>query len=176
MLGSEWISATVPLIVEIAPDECRYWLDDDGMLRLAMRRYDRSILGRMFDFEFNGSFVLGDPPAGEARNYQIDERTFRSKTKDGYALTLLLSRTGIIGVWDYGTGELHGRFRFYARQHQYAILTGWGGERHVLVVGEFAARRNRTRGEAILQRTEEGDLKRGPERPEPVPINGPPRR
>jgi len=175
MLGSEWISATAPLIVEVAPDECYYWLGNDGKLRLAMRRHHRSLLGRMFDYEFNGSFILEDPPAGAARNYQLDERTFRSRTKDGYANTRLLSRTGIIGVWDYGRGDLHGRFRFYARRHNYAILNGWGGERHVLVVGEFSAKCDRARGEAILQRSEEGDLKRPPPSPKPVPINGPPR-
>ncbi len=175
MLGSDRISDTEPLIVEVTPDECFYWLDDDGRLCLAMRRHDRSWRGRVHDYDFAASFVLDEPPADTGRNYPVKNRTFRSKTKSGYIHTRMFSRTGVVGVWNYGSDTLDGRFRFFARQQSYSVFVGWGGERYVLVVGEFSAKQDRTRGEAILQRTEVDELKREAPPPKPIPINGPPR-
>ena len=176
MLGSERISSTETLTVDVEPDECYFWINDENQVCVAMHRHDRSWRGSVHDYDFAGSFVLDEPPAGEGRNYPVGERTFRSKTKNGYIHTRMLSRTGVVGIWNYENDSLDGRFRFFARQQSYSAFVGWGGERHVLVVGEFSATRNRDKGEAILQKTEVDDLKRGAPRPKPRPINGPPRK
>ncbi len=176
MLGSERISATEILTVDITPSDCFFWINDENQVCLAMARHDRSLRGSVHDYDFAASFVLEEPPAGEGRHYQIRGRTFRSKTKSGYIHTRMLSRTGVVGIWNYQDDTLDGRFRFFARQQSYSAFLGWGGERHVLIVGAFSAKRDRSKGEAILQRTEVDDLKREAPRPKPRPINGPPRK
>jgi len=175
-LGSEHISPTEPLTVDVTPSECFFWINDENQVCLAMHRHDHSLRGSVYDYDFAASFVLDEPPAGEGRNYAVGARTFRSKTKNGYVHTRMFSRTGVVGVWDYEEQSLNGRFRFFVRQQSYSAFLGWGGERYVLVVGEFSAKRNRKKGEAILQRSEIDELKRGTPRPKPLPINGPPRK
>ena len=161
-MGIRKISTTGALIQETAPDECYYWVNEDEELCVAMRKAKWSPLGRRFHSEFIASFVLEGLPARTARNYRVGRRTFRGRLEAGYTHTRSASLAGIATVWDYGKSRLRGRFRFSAKHQSYSVLTGWGSNKGLLVVGEFTAVRDRRAGEKILARTEERGLQRGP--------------
>lgn len=175
-LADRRISTTEPLIERITPRECYFWENDKGELCVAMRSSSGSILGRRFKKEAIASFLLEGPPAGAARNYTVTRRTARILRHAGMSHTRCASLGGIIAVWDYGGNTLRGRLRFSAKRQDYSVLVGWSGNTKVLFVGEFTAVRNRTAGEKILTRTEEGGMKRSPPRPQPIPVQGPPRK
>ncbi len=174
-VGPKAINTTGALIVEVAPDECYYWLNDDGELCLAMRSTKRSILGRRFEREFLLSLVLDAPPAGSARHYRVFRRTLRGRHRAGSSHTRCASLSGMAVVWDYGNGRLHGRLRVTAKQQSYMVLTGWGRDRRVLLVGEFAAVNDRAAGETIFAWTEEEGMSRRPRRGVPFRVQTPAR-
>ncbi|MCH7808794.1 MAG: hypothetical protein IIB60_06165 [Planctomycetes bacterium] len=166
-LGTKGISAQSPLILEINPNECYYWLDDDGNLCVAMRSHKPSVLGTRFEQEFQLSLVLEAPPAGAARNYRVTRRTLRFRRDAGYTHTRGASLVGIVGVWDFGPDKLSGRFRITALRQSYWVPTGWRTNARVLLLGDFTAFRDPVKGQAILDRTEEGNIAR------PTPRNKP---
>lgn len=163
-IGSKKISTTGPLIVRIDPDECYWWLDDAGRLCVAMRESKGLPFSKVLRREFFLSLVLGDPPAGAARNYRVDRRTLRFRRDAGYGHTRAASLGGIAAVWEYGHKTLKGRFRINALRQSYLVLTGWRTDARILVLGEFTAVRNREKGEGILARTEEDEMAREWER------------
>lgn len=174
------ISATKPLLLEIQPTECYYWVTDKSQICIAMRQYKRSLLGKWGKKEFILSIVLEGVPAGAARNYRADRRTMRAHRHQGLSHSRIASLAGIVGVWDFDQRKLRGRFRFSTKQQTYSVLTGWGSNRGVLVIGDFTAIPNRKAGEALLARTEEHGMLRGPKRGSKQPrarqIHGTPRK
>ena len=163
-MGIRKISTTGALIQKTAPDECYYWVNEAGELCVAMRKAKWSPLGKRFRSEFIASFVFEGLPARTARDYRMTQRTFRARLEAGYTHTRSASLAGIAAVWDYGQRRLRGRFRFSAKHQSYSVLTGWGANKGLLVVGEFTAVPNRRAGEKILARTEKRGLERGPPR------------
>lgn len=149
------IPTTEPLIVNVSPQQCYYWLSDDGNIRVAMRHYRGSVLGKRFATEMVMSLVLGPPPANVSRDYRVDRTTVRSRIDGGFRHLRAGSLLGIVGVWDYGKPRLRGRFRLTVKQQSYMVLSGWAGDRRVIYIGEFTAVRNREVGEQILALSEE---------------------
>ncbi len=159
-LGARRIGTTEPLVQRIRPQECYYWLNERNELCLALHERNRSLLNRLLDRETWVSFVLGEPPAGSAREYAVSGPTFRARHDSGLTHLRSVSLTGIVAVWDYGKARLRCRFRLTSRQQSYSVLTGWTGDARVLYTGELTAVHNPTAGQTILGQTEEGGLQR----------------
>ncbi len=178
--GTAKISITKPLLLEIHPTECYFWVTDENQLCIAMRQNKHSLLGKWGRREFILSMVLEGVPAGAGRNYRAGRRTMRAHRFKGLSHSRIASLAGIVGVWDYDQRKLRGRFRFSAKQQTYSILTGWGSNRGLLVIGDFTAIPNRKAGEALLARTEQHGMERGKERgrvqPRARQIHGPRRK
>ena len=174
--GTARISMTKPLLVEIHPAECYYWVTDENQLCIAMRQIKHSLLGARGRKEFILSMVLEGVPASVGRNYRANRRTMRAHRHKGLSHSRIASFAGIVGVWDFDQRKIRGRFRFSTKQQTYSFLTGWGADRGVLVIGEFSAIPNRKAGEALLTRTEERGMARGPVKPRARQIQGPPRK
>ena len=175
-LNQKKISMTAPLIVRIDPDQCYYWVNDNGHLCIAMRNYRWSLLGSKFAKESVLSFVVEEPPAGSTRNFRVTRRTVRHRFDAGLTHLRSASLGGIVAVWDYGQRVLRGRFRLTVRQQSYSALAGWGSNRTVLLVGEFSAVHNPKAGRRILDRTERDGMERQVASQAPVRVIGPPRR
>lgn len=173
-MGPKPIKTTGPLVIEVAPDECYYWVNDDRDLCVAMRAHRESLFGERVSSEFVLSLVLDGVPAGSGRYYRLGRRAVRAKRSAGYTHTRSASLSGIAVVWDYGRRNLRGRFRLTAKQQSYSVLTGWRGNRRVLFIGEFAAVANQATGEWILARTEENGMARPPSRQKLTPVQRPP--
>lgn len=174
--GTARISMTKPLLVEIHPTECYYWVTDENQLCIAMRQIKHSLFGERGRQEFILSMVLEGVPAGVGRNYRANRRTMRAHRHQGLSHSRIASFAGIVGVWDFDQRKLRGRFRFSAKQQTYSVLTGWRSDRGVLLIGDFTAIPNRKAGEALLARTEERGMERGLVQPRARRIQGTPRK
>jgi hypothetical protein len=161
-LGTKKIKATGPLVARIEPDECYWWVDDDGQLCIAMRDSGWSLSGKPHKRIELLSLVLPGTPAGTGRDYHVNRRALRARRDAGYTHTRTASLRGIVGVWDYGRGRLKGRFRITALRQSYWVVMGWRADARVLILGEFEAIHDPTRGGAILARTEEDGMARRP--------------
>ena len=175
-LGAKKISMTRPLVVRVSPDECYFWVNDKHELCIGMRASTASLLSRHFEREFVLSLLLDGLPAGSARTYHLGRQAMRAKLRAGFSHTRAASLAGLAVVWNYGKGNLKGRFRLTAKQQSYSVLRGWHGDRMVLFVGEFTAVADQAAGEEIRIRTEENGMARGPIRPKPVQVQGIPLR
>jgi len=169
------LSTTAPLVQTISPDACYYWINEKGKLCIAMSEVRPSLLGRHFGERFYLSLVLQEAPAGTARDYALNRRSLRARYSKGYTHRRAASLGGIAAIWDYGRKRLMGRFRVAGNQQSYSVLTGWKGDRRVLLVGEFAAVENREAGLKILAKTEREAMRRSRPDPVPQPVTGPPR-
>ncbi len=178
--GSAKISMTKPLLLEIHPTECYFWVTEENQICIAMRQNKQSLLGKWGRREFILSMVLEGVPASVGRNYKANRRTMRAHRHKGLTHSRIASLAGIVGAWDFDQRKLRGRFRFSTKQQTFSVLTGWGSDRGVLVIGEFTAIPNRKAGEALLARTEHHGMERGPQRGSDQPrarqIHGPRRK
>ena len=159
-LDAKKIAVTGPLVPHITPDECYYWLNDDGKLCVALRQKHQSFFSPIFSQDISLSLVLGEPPAGDTRAYPATRETLRMRTTSGVTQLRSGSLAGGSVVWDYGKRQLRGRFRITVKQQTYTVLTDWTGQSRVLLIGEFTATENRERGAEILRRSEEDGLER----------------
>jgi len=159
-LGGKQISASAPLLQQVHPNECYYWIDGRGRLCISMRWQERSLFGKLFEKEFSLSIVVESPPAQESRDYRIDLRTVRLRSREGLSNARAGSLAGSLAIFEFEQGRLRGAFRFTGRRQTYSVLTGWAGDMNVLYLGEFRAVLDPRRGEAILRETEEGALTR----------------
>lgn len=160
-LNFQRISPTGPLIYEFAPKECYYWVSDAKELCIAMTVEKKFLRPGVNQEEFHLSLVLEGLPAGDARTYPFNTRTVRARNRQGLSNTRFASIDGVAAVWDFGEDELHGRFEFRGLQQSYMVLMGWAYTKQVLCFGEFSARLNREKGEAILMKTEKDAMRRG---------------
>jgi hypothetical protein len=158
-----------PLIGSVPIHEAYYWLGEDGSLHIALRHYSRSLLNEVFDAEWLMSIVLDGLPAGSQKLYRIRAREIRMARSHRGDHRRGQSVTGIVVVEAPRGGVLKGRFHAWVRQQQFRVLTGWAPEIHrapmQVMVGEFEAVQNATRGQEILSETESEGL----ERPPPTP-------
>jgi len=163
-LTSKKIGPSTPVLLELATEECYYWIGADGGLRVAMKDVSGLWGGRYLKRNFHLSLVLEAPPAGKARMYQARRNTARLRARLGpFTHVRSASLRGIVAVSRKREhGAIEGRFRLFTRQQSYHFLKGWSGDQNVLLTGSFHAVENRAKGEAILQYTEEGTLARRP--------------
>lgn len=154
-LDTKRIGQAGELVARVRADECYFWTDEKQQLCLAMRAFEGSILGGRFEKELLASMVLEGLPAGSTRDYRMDQRTFRSKSRAGCVHLRSASLAGVIRVWDYGKERIRGRFRVVTKQQSWSVLTGWTGDARVMVVGEFSAVGDRHAGERIAEQAEE---------------------
>lgn len=168
------ISVQGPLVARYDVPNCYYWINHRQELCLGFSDENQAAEGTAGRRSFDLSLVLGPMPAGRARNYAVDRRTMRAIVHEGAEHRRYGSLFGIVGVWfDEGQEVVHGRFRVWAKQQDYKVWRGWGGDLRVLLVGEFEARPDTGRGERSLQRTEVGGLKRPPAQARPIRVYGP---
>ncbi len=169
-LSTRKIGTTGSLVRTVTPDECYFWVNQKQELRIAMRGTRLSLLGSRFKREYVLSLILEGLPAGSTRNYRMNLRTLRARHRRGYGHVRSASVTGIAAIWDYGRRRLHGRFRVVAKEQSYSVLSGWGSNRRVLILGEFTAVENQRAAEAILAQTEKDGMQRRAARPRPKPV------
>lgn len=171
--GPKPIRPTAPLIVEVFPNECYFWVNDQQKLTIAMRAHTGSLWGKRFEREFVLSILLDKPPDGPSRYYHVGRHTLRARNRAGYAHWRVASLGGAVVVWDYGKRNLRGRFRIQAKQQSYLVLTGWDNNQHVLLLGEFTAIPGPQAGQRILAQTEGEGMTRSPPSTKPIRIQGP---
>ncbi len=159
-LGTQRINTSGPLIPEFKPDECYYWIDDDGRLCVAIRSVKTSFVDPRLSQGFVLSFVFDGTPAGSARDFRMNRRTARCRSHAAIFQTRSASLGGIATVWGYGKKVLHGRFRFPAKIQVHHLLAGWRDDGTVVYTGEFSAVCDRKRGQAILAESEGTGMER----------------
>ena len=169
------ISETRRLIERHEPRHGRVWVNQENELCLVFTdnaSANPDSLAESFDL----SLVLADPPAGTTRHYPVDRRTMRALIHKPDARLRYGSYEGVVRVWfdEHDERILHGRFRILANEQDYAFWRGWTGNRKALFIGEFDAGRDQELGPQLLQRTEVGQMKRGPAVGKPIPVTGPP--
>lgn len=174
-LGAKTISAVLPLIDEHELSKGYYWVDEQGLLCVALSSgplsSDTGAGGRRKSLQL--SLELPGVPAGEARDYAVTRRTLRAISHGHGLHERFASVSGVVSVWRGDGGKLHGRFRINGKKQIFLVWVGWGWDSEVLLLGEFTARPDQTAGEAILRASEGGGLKREPYRPGPRIIEGP---
>ncbi|MCH7702370.1 MAG: hypothetical protein IID37_11855 [Planctomycetes bacterium] len=173
-LGAKTISAVLPLIDEHELSKGYHWVDEQGLLCVALSAgplsSDTGSGGLRESLQL--SLELPGVPAGQARDYAVTRRTLRAITHGQGSHERFASLFGVVSVWR-DDGILHGRFRIHAKKQLFNVLLGWGWDSEVLLLGEFTAQPGQTAGEAILRASEGGGLEREPYRPGPHIIEGP---
>ena len=168
----EKINPRRPLVSRFDLPAAYFWTNERHELCIALSR-GRASGRRTFDL----SLVLDGAPAGYGRKYRVDRRTLRAVVRRNGPPRRYASYHGIASVWleEDDRNVLSGRFKIWANEQEYRLwMDSWTGNHEVLWLGEFRAIRDRAKGEAILQRTEVEELKRGPPLGRPRPVTGPP--
>lgn len=154
------IRSSEKLIETIVPEDCYFWIGDQGECCIAMTMKHDSWRGEMYRHEFELSLVLEGTPAGSTRMYPMSRRSIRGTHRKGAMLLRFASTGGVAAVWNFKERTLSGRFRCIGLQQSFFVLTGWSTSRPIFCEGEFTAVYDREKGEAIRDRTEEGSMKR----------------
>lgn len=170
------ISTARDLVAVHRPTQACFWVDAHGDLCLAMASHPALDPDTRPAQSFDLSIVLEGQPAGLARNYLADRRTMRAIIQRRIGRYRYGSLEGIVAVWfeEDNPDLLFGRFRILTNEQDHTWWRGWAGNRRVLFVGEFQAVRDTINGQALLNRTETGALKRPPPIGKPIPVTGPP--
>lgn len=160
-LGGKSFDSATPLIQKITAHKCFYWVDAESeRVHLSIRAHRPSLFGPQFSREFAISLVLDGLPAGATRQYRADRISLRAKYDAGLTHQRFASLTGVALIWDYGRARLKGRFRITAKRQSYLVLTGWGGDTGVLLLGDFTAAPGRRPSERIFAATESDGMNR----------------
>jgi hypothetical protein len=171
-IGPKGLDSTSPMTVHLRPRECYYWIDAaNHRICIAMRMRHRSLLGPRFHRDLTLSLILEGLPAGATLQYRADRNTLRAKLDAGYAHQRFATQFGQVLLWDYGESTLRGRFRFFTKRQSYLVLTGWGSDATVLVLGEFSAVRAPELVQKVLAATESDGMERTSLPRHPPPAN-----
>lgn len=145
-------------IVTTPVSEAYYWLEPDGKLNIALRHHAASLLGRVFESDWQMSMVLDGLPAGAEKLYTLNPRSVRVKHSQGPAHQRFASFAGVAVAGAPKNGVMEGRFHITVRGQQFGVFSGWSPPLPrgplIVMVGTFTAVENATRGHAILERTE----------------------
>jgi hypothetical protein len=139
--------------------ECCWWLDENGELNVAMNcKIRHLLLGKYGRADFDMSFVLGPPPAGSGRNYQLHQYETRTRFVSALASQRWLSQNGIAGVTVRDDGTLKGSFRVWMIPQTELQMMSFLPDRQgpMLCFGTFQAVKDEVRGKAIRSRSESG--------------------
>lgn len=145
--------------------ECYWWIDEAGELNIALRCRQQSVLlGKYGRVDLDMSWVLGDPPAGSGRNYNIRGRETRTRFLSALHDLRLTSYRGIVAVTAREDGTLKGSFRIWmsprAGVQFFSFLPQRPGP--LLCSGSFHAVRDEKRGTAIRTYCESNGWARPP--------------
>ena len=163
-LNQTRISKTDPLVLELRPAECYYWIEDER-ITIALTDENISLTGEYGKKSLVGSIVLEGLPADQARDYRLNRNSIRLRYRHGARHVRFASLSGISALWLEDGGRIKGRLRALAKQQQFHAMLGWSGNRQVLIVGEFVAVRDRERTAELLRRSEEDGLERTAQAP-----------
>ena len=151
-------SPTERPIVTTQVSEAYYWLDSSGKLNLALRHHAPSLLGKVFESDWQMSMILDGLPAGAERLYTLDTRSVRIRYNQGPAHQRFASFAGVAVAGAPKNGAMNGRFHVTVRGQQFGVISGWSPPLQrgplIVMVGTFTAVENATRGRAILENTE----------------------
>ncbi len=174
-LGAKTLSPVLPLIEEHDLSKGYYWVDEQGLLCVALSSGPLSsdTGGGELRASLQLSLELPGVPAGQARDYAVTRRTLRALRHDHGMHERFASVFGIVSVWRGDGGVLHGRFRINAKKQLFNVFVGWGWDSEALLLGEFTTRPGQSAGELILRASEGGGLEREPYQPKPRIIEGP---
>ena len=178
-LNFKRIEAKGDLVESVSATDCFWWCDGKR-LYVALHEDGSPLATALTRERFDMSFVLDGMPAERSRDYRLDQHSLRAVHGVGANHSRYASLRGVVGVWLEPGQILRGRFRLLGKKQIFHILTGWSDVGQVVVTGEFRCRRDQTRGEPVLARTEEGGMERRAVRtrpddgPRPVEVHGPP--
>ena len=152
------IDPPATIIWRMDAQQCYWWIDQAGELNVAMTcTRNNPLLGRFGRFDYDVSFVLGDPPAGSGRNYPVQQRETRSIFVSALQKQRLVSSAGIVGVILRDDGTLRGSFRAWMTPvadptMSFSFLPQQTGP--LLCFGTFQAVKDEIRGKKIRERCE----------------------
>lgn len=143
---------------EFSADECYWWTDDSGDLRIALHARQRNLLlGKLGVVDIDVSFCLGKPPAGLGRDYPLHQHEPRVMIRSVMQTQRFASVSGIASILVKPQDQLHGSFRILlnpvTEPGMLSILPVKPGP--ILCYGTFRAVRNAQRGIALLNRSGE---------------------
>jgi len=147
---------TEQAVETIAANEAYYWLDDDGMLNIALRRYVPSVWDSAFDEIWVMSLKLEGLPAGSERLYRLGSQSVRQASSHGGLHYRSASLMGVAVAEAPCDGRLEGRLHAVVRRQQFSVLTGWTPDIFrapmVVMTGTFEAVHNSATGREIRER------------------------
>lgn len=149
------INPPPPIVYRYDPQQCYWWVDDDGSLNIAMQ-FDRvnlfTELGRL---RLQLSLMFDAPPAGSGRDYTIGARNVRGRFETALTQARLISSGGVVAVTKTGD-RFRGSFRVLLQQHPGLSLLSLTPQRpgNYLMFGKFDAIHDPDRGRTIRDSTE----------------------
>lgn len=148
------------------PQQCFHWVDEGGLLNIAMQFENISLAGPLGKVVLQVSFVLDTPPAGNGRDYSLQPVSVRGRLRAAAEDHRFVCHLGILSVTRRPGGHLCGSFRM-SLQHMpgvsvFGILPQRPGS--FLVFGTFDAVADSALGRAIRESTESANWQR-PVRP-----------
>lgn len=164
-LSSSAIEPDGPLEIRLNPQECYWWVDDDGKLNLAMAYHNLSLLGNYTRDALELSLILGEPASRPERRYSVDRKTARGVWHRGAFHLRLRSRRGAVALRLRDDNILVGRFRLFCMSQSFGVLTGWNSRAQVLVQGQFTAFHDEHHGKPIFERIEKEYPRDGSQEP-----------
>lgn len=142
---------------EFSSDECYWWTDDSGNLRIALHARQRNLfLGKLGVVDIDLSLCLDKPPAGLGRDYPLHHHEPRVTIRSVMQTQRFASVSGIASVLVKPQEQMHGSFRILlnpvAEVGTLSILPSKPGP--VLCYGTFRAVRDAERGAALLNQSD----------------------
>lgn len=142
---------------EFSADECYWWTDDSGNLRIALHARQRNVfLGKLGILDIDLSLCLDKPPAGLGRDYPLHQHEPRILIRSVMQTQRFTSVSGIASVLVKPGDQMHGSFRILlnpvAEAGMLSILPSKPGP--VLCYGTFRAVRDAERGVALLNQSD----------------------
>ncbi len=148
--------------VRLSPSRCYWWTDEQGRVWIAMQYERRTLLGRLGHLQLQLSLLLEKPPAGKARNYEVDNRTLRAVARAGPTEGRFTSVTGIVALYREPNDRFRGSLRILSDRQASRQFGGWGKSARFLILGSFTAVHDEQRGREIADLTESHGWERDP--------------
>lgn len=142
------IDPPAALPARISLDECRWWTEEDGALRIALRR-TWNIPFAPTPFVLSLALDLEKLPAGKARNYEIAREMFRGAMKGGPIESRMYSTRGVLALYREPGNRLRGSLRVAVSRVTAQLLGGWSRPAPQVVQGTFTAVFDPKRGREI---------------------------
>jgi hypothetical protein len=151
------IDPPAPTVHSYGADECYWWLDDGGILNVALQATRRTLLpGRLGRIDLYMWYVLGEPPAGSGRNYGIRQRSMTAVLEAPLDTHSFNSYSGVVGITVRDDKRIEGSFRVWTHHRPgfspFILFSQSAG--HYLFFGRLKAVNDPQRGHAIREQCE----------------------